>query len=65
MPWVVESLALDPQGRRVGTFRHWVATEERALEEVAKASGRTCREVGGEEMPSSVRDNMEENSKWP
>lgn len=58
MPYVVESPALNDRGERVGTFRHWVATEERARSEAAKHPDRTYRMVEFADMPQKARDAM-------
>lgn len=59
MPYVVETPCLNNQGVHVGTFRHWVATEERARSEAEKQPDRSWREVSLEEMPDKVRESME------
>ncbi|NUP06724.1 MAG: hypothetical protein HOW73_11780 [Polyangiaceae bacterium] len=47
---VVESPALDPQGRRVGTFRLQVASEARAIEVASQAPDRTWRPLRPDEL---------------
>jgi hypothetical protein len=57
MAWVVENPALDSNGLHRGTFRIYVATEERARA-LATAPGATYRPVEEEQMPEAARENM-------
>ncbi len=53
--WVVESLAIDEQGVKRGTFRLYVGSEVRARELVAASPGSTYREALGSELESIRR----------
>ncbi len=57
--YVIESPAFDNLGARVGTFRHYVATEARAREEAAKHPERTWRVVAVADMRPEARENIE------
>ena len=62
--YVIEKHVYDKLNRHIGVMRHWVATEDRALEAIAIAEaqgniGLTYRRVELDEMPDKVRENME------
>jgi hypothetical protein len=57
--FVVESPALNQDGSRAGTFRVYVATEERAKEIASAAPDRTWRSIPFDEMPEKARANLE------
>ena len=57
--YVVESPALRSDGQYSGTFRLYVATEERAKEIAAQHPERSYRPIPFEEMPEVARLNLE------
>lgn len=56
--FVVESEARDAEGLLRGTFRVWVATEQRAKQLAEEVPGRTWRVVTLEEMPKQAREGL-------
>ena len=59
MPYVVESQAIRAaDGVRIGTFRLYVATEERAIQVASELPERTYRAIAPSEMPEKARENM-------
>lgn len=58
--FVVESVARDQAGARVGMFRVYVATEARAREVSDAGAGRTWREMPIGEVPEKARAALEQ-----
>lgn len=56
--YVVESPALDGEGKRVGTFKVYVATQARAESLASEIPGRTWRKISFEDMPAEACKNM-------
>ncbi len=56
--YVVESPAII-NGERVGTYKVYVATEERAQSLADEVPGRSYRSIHVEEMPAHARANLE------
>lgn len=57
MYFVVESVAKNTKGERVGMFRIYVATEERA-KVLCDTPDKTWRQISLDEMPEQARNNI-------